>query len=133
MKKLCVLFWFGLSISNTTHAVTPECQESKNTIEMDECMSNAVKQTEQRLNAKYKKILSILSEPDDEIQQYSVSKKAVIESQKAWVKLREKDCYAESTMLLPPTGTAAASMHMQCMIDYANRRIRRLEVFDPKL
>jgi len=131
MKKLCVGIWLVLSISNTAYAVTPECFESKNTIEMDECMSNAVKQTEQRLNAKYKKILSILSEPDDEIQQYSVSKKAVIESQKAWVKLREKDCYAESTMLLPPTGTAAASMHMQCMIDYANRRIRRLEVFDP--
>jgi len=133
MKKLCVLFWFGLSISNMAHAVTPECQESKNTIEMDECMAQSVEKTERRLNAKFKKILSILSQPDDDIQEYSVSKKAVIESQKAWVKLREKDCHAESTMLLPPTGTAAASLHMQCMIDYANRRIKRLEVFDPKL
>lgn len=88
-------------------------------------MQGEQEKVEQKLNAKYKKTIFVLSAPE-----YFVTKKAVIESQRAWIKFREKDCNAEATMT---NGTGTASWYMDCMIDYANRRIKRLDEFDPKL
>lgn len=105
------------------------CQKTQGTVEMDECMKQELAKTESKLNSKYKKVIASLTRPDDEIQKYSISKKAVIEAQRAWVSYREKDCMADSTMLLPPDGTAVASLHMNCMIDYANIRIKKLDDF----
>jgi uncharacterized protein YecT (DUF1311 family) len=118
------------SISNI-HATEVLCGDATSTEGVNECMKRELLKVERKLNVKYKHVLTMLSAPDDDIQKYSVSKKAVIASQKAWVKFRKSDCDAVGTMLLPPTGFGAYSLHTQCMIDYANIRIKRLDEFDP--
>lgn len=132
MKKLfasmCLLH-FAL---NGNAAPSP-CQNAMGTWELDECWAKELDKAELRLDTKYKKILSILSKPDDETFEYSAIRKAVISSQKAWLKLREVDCDAEYTALPQPAGNTAPRIRMSCMIDYANRRMKRLDVFDPNL
>jgi uncharacterized protein YecT (DUF1311 family) len=115
----------------SVHAAKVLCGDTTSTEGINECMKRELLKVERKLNAKYKHVLKVLSEPDNDIQEYSASKKAVIESQKAWVKFRKNDCDAVGTMLLPPTGFGAYSLHTQCMIDYANIRINRLDEFDP--
>lgn len=119
---------FCLSITKT-YALTPLCQKAEGTIQINECMEAELEKVEKKLNAKYKKTLKALSAPDEDGWKYSISKKAVIESQRAWVKFRDKDCEAEETMT---NGTGTASWYMDCMIDHANTRIKRLDEFDPK-
>lgn len=118
-----------LTYTNQSLASERSCQGTVE--EVNQCMKRELLKVERKLNAKYKHVLVILSEPDDDIQTYSASKKAVIESQKAWLKFRKNDCDAVGTMLLPPTGFGAYSLHTQCMIDYADIRIKRLDQFDP--
>jgi uncharacterized protein YecT (DUF1311 family) len=131
MKIIYIAIFLCLSITKT-YALTP-CQNAMGTWELDECWGKELDKTELKLDTKYKKILSILSKPDDETYEYSAIRKAVISSQKAWLKLREIDCDAEYAALPQPTGNTAPRIRMGCMIDYANRRIKRLDVFDPNL
>jgi len=127
MIRASILLLFLMAIPHANADML--CQKTQGTVEMNECMKQELDKVEKKLNAKYKKVIASLSIPDDKIQKYSISKKAVIETQRAWVSYREKDCFAESTMLLPPDGTAGASLNMKCMIDYANLRIKRLDDF----
>lgn len=128
-KILLVLLPMALSYSSEASAKEALCEGTVE--EVNQCMKRQLSEVESKLNAKYQSVLKALSEPDDQVQEYSASKKAVIESQKSWLEFRRKDCAAQSTMLLPPTGFGAYSMHTQCLIDYANIRIKRLNTFDP--
>lgn len=128
MKIIYIVFLLCFTITKT-HALTPLCQKAEGTIQINECMKGELEKVEKKLNDKYKKTLKALSAPDEDSWKYSISKKAVIESQRAWVKFRDKDCEAEETMT---NGTGTASWYMDCMIDHANTRIKRLDEFDPK-
>lgn len=132
LPKILLLIFLGLN-SLSVSAATLLCQNAMGTIELDECWGKELDKAELKLDSKYKKILSMLSKPDDETYEYSAIRKAVITSQKAWLKLREVDCDAEFTALPKPTGNVAPRIRIHCIIDYTNRRIKRLEAFAPEL
>lgn len=129
MKKLCVVVWLVLSSINRVYAIAPACMNANGTIEINECMQDELEKVEKKLSAKYQKTLKALSVPNEVGWKYSSSKKAVMESQRAWVKFRDKDCEAEETMT---NGTGTASWYIDCKINHANTRIKRLDEFDPK-
>ena len=128
MKKLYGAICLVL-ISINAYAIVPACTNANGTVEINQCMQTELEKVEKKLGIKYKQTLKALSVPDEAGWQYSISKKAVIESQRAWVKFRLKDCEAEETMT---NGTGTPSWYMDCMINYANIRMKRLDEFNPK-
>ena len=125
MRLITVLFFLILS----QNALALDCNKAIATPEINECASIEQVKVEAQLNATYKSVIQKLEHPDPEFaDDYSATKKALIEAQRAWVKFREADC--EATYTWHSGGTIRTVMHIGCMQAHAEQRIKELKEYD---
>lgn len=108
--------------SGSAHAIN--CKEAVATIELDQCAQQELDIAENRLNQAYQQILKKLSQPDDEVDEFSKEKRKLIEAQRAWVKFRQLDCDAVYTFY--SQGSVRNMMFIHCMRQHADRRMKDL-------
>ena len=105
-----------------------DCSKAITTPDINACASADQKKVETKLNTIYRRVIKSLDQPDTELEKFSEMKSTLIEAQRAWVKFREADCTAVST--LHASGTIRTAMYIGCMQSHAERRIKDLEDYE---
>ena len=103
------------------------CSNAITTPEINDCARQDLDRSEKRLNEMYKKVMVSLNQPDDESTKYSEVKKALVESQRAWVTFRQRDCDAQ--FQLNAGGTIRTVIYLGCMTTHADERTKSLKEY----
>jgi uncharacterized protein YecT (DUF1311 family) len=101
------------------------CSNALTTPEINDCARQDLNKAEQKLNDTYKKVVASLNQPDNESTKYSEVKKALIESQRAWVTFRQRDC--DALFQLNAGGTIRTVVFLGCMTQHAEQRAKSLK------
>lgn len=110
------------------HSFALDCKKALTTLEINECASRDKDKVEAKLNKTYQRIMTSLSRPDTEDEQFSIMKKHLVAAQRAWVKFREADC--DAVYEKHSGGTIRNVMYISCLQNHAERRIKDLESFE---
>lgn len=103
-----------------------DCEKpSGNTIEMNICAEKILDESEKLLNQTYKKVMALLTHPDEESIPYSKVKQNLLESQRAWVTFRKKDC--DALYYAYSGGTVKDVVYLSCMSQHADKRTEELK------
>lgn len=108
---------------------TADCAASRPQPEVDACVQIKFETVDQLLNKTYDIVIKELQAGPataDQVQLLvnSEIRKTLVESQRQWIKFRDAQCDVESTLV--GTGTSAAAVGGQCLIDLTRERIRFL-------
>lgn len=101
------------------------CRDTSTTAQINACAKQEADAAEVKLGNAYKKVLTMLSKPDDEIVRYAQVKKNLIDAQRAWVVFRQKECDAVQEFYLG--GTIRTAMVLSCMKRLAEQRTKEFE------
>jgi uncharacterized protein YecT (DUF1311 family) len=106
-----------------------DCPNATSTVQMNECMAQAAKTADAKLNRTYQHVLATLKGADDDAQQsYPASTKAsLVEAQRAWVRYRDADCMA--VFHQSQGGSIRTVAQLSCVKERTEQRTRELEVF----
>lgn len=111
------LLVFGL---NTSAEEAINCQNAMTTPEINYCAEQEWQEAEKKLNDSYKKLMADLNRSDENGTFYSDVRKSLLESQRAWITFRQKDCDAIYTLYAG--GTIRGAMYFGCMIKHTKQR-----------
>ena len=111
-----------LLLLTTSHAVAAQqaardvlCATSDTQAETEVCMSDLLREADQRLNAVYQAVLSDLS---------PASTQRLRAAQRAWIRYRDLDC--EAARSLVGEGSAAPLVTLGCLLARTEERTRAL-------
>lgn len=106
----------------------PNCNSPSTTLEINECLFAEFKEVDAKLNATYQRVLREFSKPDMPGHiHFSEAKESLVESQRAWIKYRDKDCYA--VYALAVGASMRGQLSLQCKKNRTVQRIKELEEF----
>jgi len=124
---VCVLAWFVMS---PVLAQSPDpCATQANTIEINECLTQRLKDRDKTLNAEYQSLLRRLKPSDtfDDKTDYPRARRHLIDSQRAWITFRDNDC--QGRFVLYELGTIRVAVVLSCQIEHTERRTRDLRAW----
>ena len=123
----CVLLsWCG--VTSALAQTSDPCTTQSNTIEINECLTQRLKDRDKTLNAEYQSLLRRLK-PSDTFDQidYPRARRHLIDSQRAWITFRDNDC--QGRFVLYELGTIRAAVALTCQIEHTERRTRDLRAW----
>ncbi|WP_349568809.1 lysozyme inhibitor LprI family protein [Azotobacter salinestris] len=106
-----------------------DCEAAVSTPDLEHCAALEQAKVERKLNAAYQKLVQHLSQPDTELDDYTAMRQKLLEAQRAWIRFREADCAAQYVM--HASGTIRTLVHIGCMQERAEQRIKELENYVP--
>lgn len=123
IPPLALLALLGYSGS----AVGLDCGKAITTPDINQCASMEQKKVEANLNRVYQRVLKSL-DGKDAPQSGAAVRSSFIAAQRAWIKFREADC--DAVYQKYADGSIRTVMHIGCMQNHAERRIKDLEAFE---
>ncbi|WP_151638821.1 lysozyme inhibitor LprI family protein [Noviherbaspirillum aerium] len=125
IAKRTLLYLIILAASRSAFGL--DCSKAITTPDLNQCASIEQKKVEATLNRVYQRVLKSLDDKDAEQPDAKV-RNAFIAAQRAWVKFREADCNA--VYQKHAGGSIRTMMHIGCMQNHAEKRIKDLEYFE---
>ncbi|HWR77330.1 MAG TPA: lysozyme inhibitor LprI family protein, partial [Thiobacillus sp.] len=127
MRKLLsisgVVGWVAAIFSVTAYA---DCSSPGTTLEINDCLLAEYNEADAKLNATYQRVMRGFSKPDQPGHiHYAEAKENLIEAQRAWIKYRDKDCYA--VYALAVGASMRGQLSLQCKRGRTEQRIKELE------
>ena len=106
-----------------------DCAHVTSTMESDLCASDRAAEADSVLNTTYKQARRQLQQQaaDGSCTHCGVAEQQLIEAQRAWIQLRDKDCDAVYAFNADGTSRNGAKMH--CLTTHARDRTRQLRDF----
>ena len=83
-----------------------DCNQATNTYVMKICSGEKAQSTDKELNSVYRQVIHNLKKDNDQSSDYAKALNALIEAQRAWIKMRDEDCTVVESMNLQGTGQA---------------------------
>lgn len=109
-----------------------DCNEARNTLEMNDCARIQQQKVEKALNVVYQRVLltikAISANPETSLQHQLTDD--FIEAQQLWVRVREADC--QNVYHFWSGGTIRNMMYLDCMQSMALQRIEHLKTYEAK-
>lgn len=130
MKPLAIYLLALLPISYAHAEKTASvCAEATTTLEINDCLADGLAAAEARLAVAFEQLLSQLTQPDSEMENYPEMRRQVSEAQAAWQTFRRADCDAKFTLYAG--GSVRHAVFLQCMTDHTEQRITELARYFP--
>jgi uncharacterized protein YecT (DUF1311 family) len=101
------------------------CKQPLSRLERIVCSNHEMALADVKLNELYNKLMKSLQQPDEESASYSEVRKALLESQRAWLKFRVADCHFVDAVYMG--GEAHNIASTTCMKDLTLDRVKYLE------
>lgn len=123
---LTALAW-ALALPLCTHAAAPNpCDTQANTLEINACGAQQLKEKDAALNQAYKALMAAL-QPDEPAQAAELAeiRKKVQAAQRAWIQYRDQDCDAMYDFNI--RGSMRNSIALRCKIEKTVARTKELE------
>ncbi|SFC35492.1 Uncharacterized protein conserved in bacteria [Pragia fontium] len=126
MKRLTLLSTaFLLALSLNVSAEELDCNNVITTPDINACAQMELDKVEKQLNQTYQKVMALINKPDEESIPYAEVKRNLLESQRAWVTFRKKDC--DALYALYSGGTIRGVVYLGCMREHAVKRTEDLK------
>lgn len=111
---------FGALLAlSSAPAFATACDDDLSTVDRGECLDAALKTADKRLNTAWKKL-----EP---LEDRAPRKKALLEAQRTWIKLRDAECSYQS--LDYEGGSLQGIVHLMCHLELTEARADQLESY----
>lgn len=104
-----------------------DCRSSTNPQQQLYCAASEFKKNDNELNRLYLRALKKLEKPNDEYADYQSARKALIESQRAWMKFKKTDCEVAGYLNLK--GSIQSNEVIDCELKHAKNRIFDLNTY----
>ncbi|WP_157953017.1 lysozyme inhibitor LprI family protein [Limnobaculum parvum] len=125
MKSKQWLYGIVFSVFSLNVYAELDCNNAMNTLEINACAEQEQQKVEQKLNQTYKAVMQMMSQPDLPGMSFAAVKKDLLESQRAWITFRKKDCDALYDFYID--GSIRNVVYISCMKKHAERRIDDLD------
>lgn len=125
MKNKQWLYVVALSVFSLNANAELDCKNAMNTLEINACAEQEQQLVEKKLNQTYQAVMQMMSQPDLPSMSFAAVKKDLLESQRAWITFRKKDCDALYDFYID--GSIRNVVYISCMQKHAERRIDDLD------
>lgn len=106
------------------YAEDDSCSNAVTTTEINGCVKGKLDAADQKMNATYRQVMDLLSQPDGLGRSQEFAKKNLIKAQRHWVNLRDIDC--DVVLFLNADGTIRTSLYLQCKVEMTLERENHL-------
>ena len=125
------LLTLAVLASPASFSQEPGCQLRNGTITTTECFEQIRNDRDVQLNETYQRILRALKERAVAEPRLAVTRRRLIEAQRAWIAFRDQDCNASSS--LSTTDSDRLADQTACLMLHTRQRLLELQVVDRRL
>ncbi|HWV09055.1 MAG TPA: lysozyme inhibitor LprI family protein [Pseudomonas sp.] len=129
LRALFLLTSIAPTAVNAGASTNLDCSTARANAEVEHCAALAQQKTEETLNRAYKALVTELSRPDTEQDNYTVYRKKLLVAQRAWIAFRDADCAAQYEM--HQTSAIGNTLLLNRKQQRAEQRIKELQHYAP--
>jgi uncharacterized protein YecT (DUF1311 family) len=121
ISSLCALVWTSTASAQHMNAKNAPCQQPSSNAGSVQCVSDAAKKSDQKLNQIYNEIQSVLQSEDRKSDQEALRK-----AQRAWIEFRDANCIPARGLY--GGGTGGPINYWACMAAQNRQRTEDLQI-----